>query len=242
MKGIVLAGGKATRLMPLTKITSKQLLPIYNKPMIYYPIETLIRAGIKDILIIIAPQYSGHFLNLLGSGKQFGCKFTYEIQEEPRGLADAFIVGEQFIGNDDVTMILGDNIFFEQDFSEKIKSFKSGGMIFAKKVPDPGRYGVIEFDNAGKVLSLEEKPKEPKSDFAVVGLYSFDSRVIDFAKHIQPSPRGEIEIIDICNKYLEINELSVNVFEGNWEDAGTFESLYRANGFAREEAMKSQII
>ncbi|MGI8420437.1 MAG: sugar phosphate nucleotidyltransferase, partial [Candidatus Levyibacteriota bacterium] len=157
MKGIILAGGKATRLRPLTKITSKQLLPVYNKPMIFYPIETLVKAGIKEILIIVAPEYAGHFLNLLGSGRDFGAKFTYEIQDEPRGLADAFIVGEEFLASDNATMILGDNIF-EDDFSEAIKNFKSGGHIFAKEVPDPEKSAVVEFDETGKVLSIVEKP------------------------------------------------------------------------------------
>lgn len=227
MKGIVLAGGRATRLRPLTKITSKQLLPVYDKPMIYYPIETLLRAGIKDILIIIAPEYSGHFLNLLGSGKEFNAKFTYEIQEEPRGLADAFIIGENFIGEDNVTMILGDNIFVDHDFSRAIKSFKQGGTIFVKEVPDPERYGVAEFDKKMKVVSIEEKPKKPKSDFAVVGLYTYDNRVIKIAKSLKPSARGEIEITDINNAYLKKNELSVNIIGGIWEDAGTFDSLLK---------------
>jgi len=230
MKGIVLAGGKATRLRPLTKITSKQLLPVYNKPMIYYPIETLIKAGIKDILIIIAPDYSGHFLNLLGSGRDFGVDFSYEIQEEPKGLADAFKIGENFIGTDNVTMILGDN-FFEDDFSESIKSFKSGAMVFAKKVADPERFGVVEFDKHMKAVSIEEKPTKPKSNFAVVGLYTYDNRVIEFAKHLEPSPRGEIEITDLNRIYLEKNELNVNIIEGVWEDAGTFESLLRVSNF-----------
>jgi len=176
MKGIILAGGKATRLRPLTKITSKQLLPVYNKPMIFYPIETLIKAGIKDILIIIAPDYAGQFLNLLGSGKDFGARFSYEIQDEPRGLADAFIIGKNFIGKDNVTMILGDNIFIGHDFSAQIKAFESGAMIFAKQVPDPERYGVAEFDDKMNVISLEEKPAKPKSNYAVVGLYTYDTK------------------------------------------------------------------
>ena len=224
MKGIVLAGGRATRLRPLTKITSKQLLPVYDKPMIYYPIETLLKAGIKDILIIIAPEYSGHFLNLLGSGKEFGAKFTFEIQEEPRGLADAFIIGENFIGKDSVAMILGDNIFVDHDFSKAIKSFKGGGMIFAKEVPDPERYGVAEFKKM-KVISIEEKPAKPKSNFAVVGLYAYDNKVIKIAKSLKPSARGEIEITDINNAYLRKKQLSVNIIDGVWEDAGTFDSL-----------------
>ena len=235
MKGIVLAGGKATRLRPLTKITSKQLLPVYNKPMIYYPLETLIRAGIKDILIIIAPDYSGHFLNLLGSGKEFGAKFSYEIQEEPRGLADAFIIGANHIGLDNVTLILGDNIF-EDDFSQSIGNFKKGGLVFAKEVPDPERYGVVEFDKENKVVSIEEKPQKPKSNYAVPGLYTYDNRVIEIAKNLKPSARGEIEITDINNAYLKLGELKVQKIEGLWEDAGTFDSLLRASILMAEKA------
>lgn len=228
MKGIILAGGNATRLRPLTKITSKQLLPIYNKPMIFYPIETLVRAGIKDILIIVSPQYAGHFMNLLGSGKDFGVKFSYEIQEAPNGLAQAFVIGENFIGSDNVAMILGDNIF-DDDFSDSIKDFKKGGMVFAKKVHDPARFGVVEFNEEMKALSIEEKPKEPKSNHAVVGLYIYDNRVINYAKGLTPSSRGEIEITDINNIYLKDGELSVNIIDGMWEDAGTFDSLLRVS-------------
>jgi glucose-1-phosphate thymidylyltransferase len=235
MKGIVLAGGRATRLRPLTKITSKQLLPLYNKPMIYYPLQTLLDAGIKDILIIIAPDYAGQFLNLLGSGKEFGARFSYEIQDAPRGLSDAFIVGENFIGKDNVTMILGDNVFVDHDFSKAIKSFKSGGMVFAKKVPDPERFGVVEFDKNNKVISIEEKPAKPKSNFAVVGLYIYDNRVIKYAKALKPSPRGEIEITDLNNRYLEKGELKVNIFDGIWEDAGTFDSLLRIQNIVAEK-------
>jgi glucose-1-phosphate thymidylyltransferase len=235
MKGIILAGGKATRLRPLTKITSKQLLPVYDKPMIYYPIETLVRSGIKNILIIISPDYAGHFLNLLGSGKDFGAKFTYEIQDEPRGLADAFIVGEEFIGNSNVAMILGDNIF-DYDFAKAIRNFKSGGKIFVKEVPDPQRYGVIEFDATNKVVSIEEKPTQPKSNFASVGLYLYDNRVIQFAKEVQPSARGELEITELHKRYLTTNELEVDVIEGFWEDAGTFDSLLRANNYMANKA------
>lgn len=228
MKGIILAGGRATRLRPLTKITSKQLLPVYNKPMIFYPIETLIRGGIKEILIIVAPEYAGHFLNLLGSGKEMGVKFTYEIQDQPKGLSDAFIVGEQFIGSDNVTMILGDNIF-DFDFSPIISNFKSGGHVFAKEVHDPQRYGVIEFDNNNNVLSIVEKPEQPKSNFAMVGIYVLDNRATQFAKQVIPSARGEIEIPDLINMYREKNELKVSIIDGIWEDAGTFDSLLRAN-------------
>ncbi|MBP6867344.1 NTP transferase domain-containing protein, partial [Candidatus Shapirobacteria bacterium] len=224
MKGIILAGGRATRLRPLTTITSKQLLPVYNKPMIYYPIDTLIKAGIKDILIIIAPDYSGHFLNLLGDGKEFGARFSFAVQKEPRGLADAFIIGEDFIGDDNVTMILGDNIF-EQDFSPEITNFKSGAMIFARKVDDPERFGVVEFDQNMKAISIEEKPAQPKSNYAVVGLYTYDNQVVNIAKNLKPSDRGEIEITDINRIYLEKGQLQVNVFDSLWEDAGTFDSL-----------------
>jgi len=234
MKGIILAGGRATRLRPLTKITSKQLLPVYNKPMIFYPIETLVRAGIREILIIIAPDYSGHFLNLLGSGRDFGAKFTYEIQEEPRGLADAFIVGEDFIGNDSVTMVLGDNIF-EDDFSEPIRNFKSGGHIFAKEVADPEKSAVVEFDNEGHVLSIVEKPKEPKSNYAVPGIYIFDNRAPGFAKKLSPSGRGELEIVDMYMNYFHKGELTVSVINGWWEDAGTFDGLLRVNNFIAEK-------
>ena len=236
-----MAGGKATRLRPLTKMTSKQLLPVYNKPMIYYPLYTLLNAGIKDILIIIAPDYAGHFLNLLGSGKEFGegVKFTYEIQDSPRGLADAFIVGENFIGDDSVTMILGDNIF-EHDFTEDIKSFEKGGRIFAIEVPDPERFGVVEFDDNNKVLSIEEKPKNPKSNFAIPGLYIFDNRVIQFAKEVKPSERGEIEITELHKRYLGLGELDVRQVRGKWFDAGTFDSLLEASNFIAEKENKEK--
>lgn len=237
MKGIILAGGRATRLRPLTKITSKQLLPIYNKPMIFYPIETLINAGITDILIIIAPDYAGHFLNLLGSGREFNARFTYEIQEEPRGLADAFIIGEQFIGNDNVTMILGDNIF-DHDFSEVIKNFQSGAHVFAKKVPDPERYGVVKFDDQMNAVEVREKPTEFLSEYAVTGIYVFDNRASQFAKNVIPSARGEIEIPDLYRQYLERGELKVSVLDSLWEDAGTFDSWLRVNNYM---ALKSGV-
>ncbi|MFH1561279.1 MAG: sugar phosphate nucleotidyltransferase [Patescibacteria group bacterium] len=240
MKGIILAGGRATRLRPLTKVTSKQLLPIYNKPMIYYPIETLLKAGIKDILIIIAPDYAGHFLNLLGSGKDFGAKFSFEIQEEPKGLADAFIIGENFIGNDEVAMILGDNIF-EQDFSKEAKSFRGGGVVFAKQVPDPQRFGVVEFDKNMKVISIEEKPKKPKSNYALVGFYLFDKSVSKYAKSLRSSARGEIEIVDLMKIYLKKNELKVHLFDSLWEDAGSFDSLLRINNIMAERVSDKTI-
>lgn len=238
MKGIVLAGGRATRLRPLTKITSKQLLPVYDKPMIYYPIETLIKGGIKDILVIVAPEYAGHFLHLLGSGKELGVKFSFEIQEEPGGIAQAFVVGEGFIGKDPVTLILGDNIF-DYDFSQSIKNFKTGAKIFAKEVNDPERFGVVEFDSQNKALSIEEKPKVPKSKYAVVGMYIYDNKVVDIAKNLKPSDRGEVEITDVNKAYLEKGELQVDVIDGIWEDAGTFDSLLRVNNYWAEKAKKS---
>lgn len=240
MKGVILAGGRATRLRPLTKIISKQLLPVYNKPMIYYPIETLAKAGIKDILIIVSPEYAGQFLNLLGSGNELGVNLFYEVQDQPRGLADAFVVGEKFIGNDNVAMILGDNIF-DHDFTDSVISFKSGAKIFAKKVPDPERSGVVEFDKNHKVISIVEKPERPKSDYAIVGFYIYDNKVIEYAKSLKPSSRGEVEIVDIHNKYLANNELEVNIIEGMWEDAGTFDSLLRVNNLVAERVKQGKI-
>lgn len=239
MKGIILAGGKATRLRPLTKITSKQLLPVYNKPMIFYPIETLVSAGITEILIIVAPDYAGHFLNLLGSGRDFGAKFTYEIQDEPKGLADAFILGESFIGKDNVTMILGDNIFLH-NFSKEVSEFKSGGHVFAIEVPDPERYAVVEFDAHGRVKSIVEKPKVPASKYAVPGIYIFDRRAVEFAKKVKPSARGELEIPDLYNQYLASGELQVSVIDSVWEDAGTFDSLLRISNIMAEKAKAEQ--
>ena len=235
MKGIILAGGQATRLRPLTKITSKQLLPVYDKPMIFYPLQTLIKAGIKEILIIIAPDYAGHFLNLLGSGKEFGdgVKFTYEIQDHPRGLADAFIIGENFIGDENVTMVLGDNIFMD-DLAEHIQSFTSGARIFAKAVTDPKRFGVVEFDSAFRVLSIQEKPEKPRSTYAVTGLYVYDARVVEIAKRLPPSARQEKEITDVNNEYLKNGELDVRVIEQPWFDAGTFDSLLEASNYVAQ--------
>jgi len=236
MRGIILAGGSGTRLRPLTKVTSKQLLPVYDKPMIFYPLETLLKAGIKEILVIVAPDRAGDFLRLLGNGKDFNCKFTYEIQDKPAGLAEAFIIGQNFIGDDNVTMILGDNIF-EDDFSESIMNFQHGGRIFAKKVSDPERFGVVEFDDQQKVLSIVEKPEQPKSNYAVTGLYVYDSSVVEKSINLAPSPRGEIEITDINNLFLKEGTLDVAFVEGKWFDAGTFESLYEASTFARQREM-----
>lgn len=227
MKGIVLAGGSGSRLNPLTKVTSKQLLPIYNKPMIFYPIETLLNAGIKDILIIVAPDHAGDFLKLLGSGRDYGCKFTYEIQDKPEGLAQAFHIGKNFIGKDKVTLILGDNLF-EDDFTEAIKSFESGGRVFAKEVKDPERFGVVEFDQDQKAVSIEEKPKHPKSKYAVTGLYIYDNSVIEKVRTLQPSARGEYEITDLNNLYLQEGNLDVAFVKNRWFDTGTFESLFEA--------------
>ncbi len=241
MKGIILSGGSATRLRPCTKITSKQLLPVYNRPMIYYPLNTLIKAGIKDILIIIAPEYAGHYLNLLGSGRDFGVRFTYEIQDEPRGLADAFIVGENFIDDDDVTMVLGDNIF-EDDFSEDIKNFEGGGKVFAKKVSDPERFGVVKFDDKQKAMQIEEKPKEWISDYAITGLYIYDSRAVKAAKQVKPSERGELEITELHNYYLAKNELEVAMVKGEWLDAGTFDTYLEAQLLAKNKLQDKMII
>lgn len=241
MKGIILSGGKGTRLYPLTAVTSKQLLPIYNRPMIFYPLNILIKAGIKEILIIVAPERAGDYLNLLGSGKEFGVKFTYEIQDSPKGLSEAFIIGETFLQGDDVVMILGDNIF-EEDLTEHISSFKKGARIFAKEVADPERFGVVEFDKDMKVISIEEKPEKPKSNFAIPGIYIYDSRVVQFAKEEKPSERGELEIVDLHKRYLDLGELDVRVINGEWIDAGTFDSLVKANLLAQEKLHKNLII
>ncbi len=241
MRGIILSGGSGTRLRPLTKITSKQLLPIYHRPMIYYPLNTFIKAGIKEILIIVAPERAGDYLNLLGSGKEFGVKFTYEIQDKPEGLAQAFIIGENFIDQEDVAMILGDNIF-EDDFSEDIKNFKGGAKIFAKKVSDPARFGVVKFNEQMRAEKIVEKPQECLSDYAVTGLYVYDQRVVSVAKNMKPSVRGELEITDVNNWYLEKGELEVAMVNGEWLDAGTFDSLLKAQSFAKEKLADKMII
>ena len=230
MKGIILAGGAGSRLQPLTKVTSKQLLPVYDKPMIYYPLETLIEGGIKDILIISDPSNIGNFVRLLGSGKDFRVKISYEVQDKPEGIAQAFLIGENFISDDNVTLILGDNLFVgDGEFlDEAIKSFTSGGRVFAKEVPDPNRFGVVEFDKQGKVVSIEEKPKNPKSDYAVTGLYIYDNSVIAKAKNLKPSSRGELEITDINNLYLKEGTLDVKIYEHYWLDTGTFDTLLEA--------------
>ncbi len=233
MKGIILAGGAGTRLYPLTRVTSKQLLPVYNKPMIHYPLETLIKAGIKDILIVVAPDHAGDFLKCLGSGKEYGCHFTYEIQDKPEGIAQAFLIGEDFIDHHNVTLILGDNLY-EDDFSEAIRTFQQGGRIFAKKVVDPQRFGVVEFDENHRAISIEEKPKVPKSDYSVTGLYIYDSTVVEKVKNLPFSNRGELEITDVNNLYLKEGQLDVAFVQGRWFDTGTFESMHEAICFARE--------
>lgn len=232
MKGIILAGGEGTRLYPLTKVTSKQLLPVYDKPMIFYPLQTLLDAGIKEILIIVAPKRAGDFLNLLGSGKEFGAKFTYEVQDKAEGLAQAFTIGETFIGNDDVALILGDNLF-EDSFIDAVQNFKGGAHIFAKRVPDPERFGVVEMAENGKVKRIMEKPKEYISDLAITGMYLYDNRVVGAAKNLVPSARGELEITDLHTWYLQKGELSVDVITGSWIDAGTFDSLAEASLWAQ---------
>ena len=236
-----MSGGSATRLRPCTKVTSKQLLPVYNRPMIYYPLNTLLKAGIKEIMIIVAPEQAGDYFNLLGSGNHFGAKFTYEIQDEPRGLAQAFIIAENFIDQENVVMILGDNIF-EDDFSEEIKNFKKGGKIFAKEVFDPQRFGIVEFDKNQKVISIEEKPEHPKSNYCVTGLYIYDSRVVNIAKNLKPSARGELEITDINKAYLKIGELEAAMVKGEWVDAGTFDSLLYAQNLAKDRLQNNLII
>jgi len=231
-KGIILSGGEATRLRPATYVTSKQLLLVYDKPMIFYPLQTLMMAGIRDILLIVSPQYAGHYVRLLGDGKEWGIKLSYAIQPEPEGLAQAFIIGEGFVGKDNVAMILGDNIFID-NFRDEIRDFKSGGKIFVKKVPDPERFGVAVFNN-GKVSKIVEKPQDRISEFAITGLYLYDSRVCEFAKEVKPSERGELEITDLHNRYLELGELDVHEVKGRWLDAGTFDSLLEAGNLMKQ--------
>lgn len=237
MKGIILAAGEGTRLHPLTKTISKQLLPVYNKPMFFYPLQTLIRAGIKDILIIISPRHAGDFLHLLGSGKDFGVKLTYEIQDRPDGLPQAFIIGENFIGQDKVALILGDNIF-EDDFASVVKNFKKGGHIFAKEVSDPERFGVVKFDDHRKATKIVEKPKKFLSNYAITGMYIYDNRVVEVAKKLKPSARGELEITDLHNWYLKRGELKVDLVKGEWIDMGTFETLLKAGNWVKNQVEK----
>jgi len=232
MKGVILAGGTGSRLMPLTKVTNKHLLPVYNKPMIYYPLQILIDAGVKEILVVSGPGHAGHFVNLLGSGKEFGIRISYEIQDEAGGIAQALGLAEDFVDNESVCVILGDNIFEDKI---DINDFKEGARIYLKEVKDPKRFGVAEINEKNEVLTIEEKPAKPKSNLAVTGIYIYDSKVFDIIKTLKPSARGELEITDVNNQYIKQGKMESKILKGFWTDAGTFESLYKANTLIRKK-------
>ena len=233
MKGIILAGGTGSRLYPLTKVTNKHLLPVYDKPMIFYPLQTLLDAGINEIMIVSGKGHAGHFLELLGSGSDWGARFTYEIQDKAGGIAQALGITEDFADNEDVAVVLGDNIF-QDDVSEAVQAFEVGGHIFLKKVEDADRFGVAQIEGDG-VVSIEEKPEEPKSDLAVTGLYLYDNRVFEIIRRLKPSGRGELEITDVNNEYIRVGEMSYSLLDGYWSDAGTFESLLRAGNIVKDD-------
>lgn len=248
MKGIILAGGSGTRLYPLTKVTSKQLLPVYDKPMIFYPLSTLMQAGIRDILIISTPTDLPNFERLLGDGSGFGIKLSYKVQPLPDGLAQAFLIGEEFIGGDSVAMVLGDNIFYGHGFGKMLAEAKrhaeaGKATIFGYGVKDPERFGIVEFDGSGNVLSVEEKPLKPKSNYCITGLYFYDNRAVKFAKAIKPSARGELEITDLNRKYLEAGDLTVQLLDRGfaWLDTGTMESLFEASEFVRVLSQRQDV-
>jgi glucose-1-phosphate thymidylyltransferase len=240
MKGVLLAGGAGTRLKPMTEVTNKHLLPVYNKPMVFYPLQTLLDAGIKEILIVTGKEHGGDFLELLGSGKRFGADFTFKLQEEAGGIAQALGLTERFVGTDKCTVILGDNIF-EENFSKQVKLFDKNGKgahVFLKEVPDPQRFGVAEIGKEGKIIKIEEKPKTPKSNFAVTGIYMYDSDVFDVIKTLKPSWRGELELSDVNNHYVKEGKIEYTILNGFWSDAGTVESLFRATLFEEKRRNK----